>query len=420
MIKAAIHATALGKRYRIGPRQAQYKTLRESLSSLIVGRKSLQPGLPEGLSNQSRRDVEMWAVRDVSFRIGQGEIVGVIGRNGAGKSTLLKLLCRITEPTHGVAALNGRVGSLLEVGTGFHPELSGRDNVFMSGAILGMRKREITRRFDEIVAFAETERFIDTPVKHYSTGMYLRLAFAVAAHLEPEILLVDEVLAVGDAAFQAKCLGKMHEVAEQGRTVLFVSHNLGAVQTLCNRVLVLNDGRLTTDNTAEAAIGEYLRSLEAASFEMPMKRTDRGGTGAVRLSKVDVFGDSNSSALATGRPATLVFHFAGSHRNLHCEFTIYNQLGQPVTNFDSSLHSTEDRASNHRDSAFKCEIQELTLVPGRYRLNVALISGREVLDVLEAAAIVDVAPGAIRGRPVSTGTRQGSVRFPHRWELPQL
>ena len=205
-------------------------------------------------------DTDLWALRDVSFEVKRGEVVGIIGRNGAGKSTLLKILSRITEPTAGSAKIHGRVGSLLEVGTGFHPELTGRENIYLNGAILGMRRAEIERKFDEIVAFAEIERFLDTPVKRYSSGMYVRLAFAVAAHLEPEILLVDEVLAVGDAQFQKKCLGKMGDVAKEGRTVLFVSHNMVAVQTLCQRAFWLDSGQLKAQGEVGTIVTTYLRA----------------------------------------------------------------------------------------------------------------------------------------------------------------
>lgn len=388
-----IQAEALGKRYRIGAQKANYRTLRDAIASPWREGHILRR-VARSVEARSTGKPEMWAVKDLSFSIAPGEIVGVIGRNGAGKSTLLKLLCRITEPTHGTAVLRGRVGSLLEVGTGFHPELSGRDNVFMSGAILGMRRNEIIDRFDEIVAFAEIERFIDTPVKHYSSGMYLRLAFAVAAHLEPEILLVDEVLAVGDAAFQDKCLGKIHQVAQNGRTVLFVSYNLAAIQTLCSRALVLAGGKLRADENAESAIGTYLRTLETASSQNLFDRADRSGTGSVRLSGLEVFGEDTSRPPVTGRPATLVFHLVGAHPNVHCGFTIYNQLGQPVANFNSRLHSPEDQCVADGHFAFKCLIDELLLAPGRYRLNVVLTSDRDALDHLEAAAIFEVISGA--------------------------
>ncbi|HVF45555.1 MAG TPA: ABC transporter ATP-binding protein [Pyrinomonadaceae bacterium] len=255
MTDTMIRAEGLGKRYELGVAQAAYSTLRESLTE------SLRAPLRAVLGGRGRREREtVWALRDVGFEVARGEVVALVGGNGAGKSTLLKILSRITEPTEGRAALFGRVGSLLEVGTGFHPELTGRENIHLSGAILGMSREEIRDKFDEIVEFAEVEKFIDTPVKRYSSGMYMRLAFAVAAHLEPEILLVDEVLAVGDAAFQKKCLGKMSEVAHRGRTVLFVSHNMTAVSQLCPRTIMLKGGRVERDGRTSEVVAEYLRS----------------------------------------------------------------------------------------------------------------------------------------------------------------
>lgn len=244
----SIKVEKLGKQYRIGTRDSAYATIRETLVARATS-----------FWKWSRQESKkIWALRDVNFEVKPGEVVGVIGRNGAGKTTLLKVLARITEPTTGRVELRGRVGSLLEVGTGFHPELTGRENIYLNGSILGMRRREIERRFDEIVAFAEVEEFVDTPVKRYSSGMYLRLAFGVAAHLEPEILLVDEVLAVGDVQFQKKCMGKIEEVAGEGRTVLFVSHNMPAVQRLCTRGILLSDGKITRDGDVRLAVQEYL------------------------------------------------------------------------------------------------------------------------------------------------------------------
>lgn len=259
MSDTAIRVESLGKRYRIGKRQASYGTLRESLTETLAApfKRLRGNGNLSSAPQHLASDDSIWALKDVSFDIKRGEVVGIIGRNGAGKSTLLKVLSRITEPTQGEVDIRGRVGSLLEVGTGFHPELTGRENIYLNGAILGMKKAEIENRFDEIVSFAEVDQFIDTPVKHYSTGMYLRLAFAVAAHLEPEILIVDEVLAVGDAQFQKKCLGKMSEAANGGRTVLFVSHNMTAVRTLCQRAIVLDDGRKAFDSASSDAINFY-------------------------------------------------------------------------------------------------------------------------------------------------------------------
>jgi lipopolysaccharide transport system ATP-binding protein len=248
MTTRAIHVKGLGKQYRIGAAVIQYQTLRDNLSE----RFKRHP------QEERAQDNKFWALRDVSFDVEQGQVLGVIGRNGAGKSTLLKLLSRVTEPTEGYAEIRGRVGSLLEVGTGFHPELTGRENIYLNGAILSMKRGEIDRKFDEIVAFAEVEKFIDTPVKRYSSGMYLRLAFAVAAHLEPEILVVDEVLAVGDAEFQRKCLGKMSDVAQQGRTVLFVSHNMSAILRLTEETLVIDKGCLTMRAPTAQAVDFYL------------------------------------------------------------------------------------------------------------------------------------------------------------------
>jgi lipopolysaccharide transport system ATP-binding protein len=257
----AISAAGLGKRYLIGSQQQAHDRFGEMLfnavGDLVRGRLGRRPA-------PARSDDVIWAVKDVSLAIGAGEVVGVVGANGSGKSTLLKLLCRITPPTTGRAVIRGRVGSLLEVGTGFHRDLTGRENVFLNGAILGMRRADIAARFDEIVAFAEVERFIDTPVKRYSSGMHLRLGFAVAAHLDTDVLLVDEVLAVGDAGFQKKCLGKVRLVAHEGRTVLFVSHNMVAVEDLCSRAIWLDHGRIANDGRPRTVIGDYIRTHTAA------------------------------------------------------------------------------------------------------------------------------------------------------------
>jgi lipopolysaccharide transport system ATP-binding protein len=289
----AISAAGLSKRYRLGARQTGYRTLREALSGAVAGSfaRVKRPAPAEA-------ERSVWALDDVSFDVRRGDVVGVIGRNGAGKSTLLKVLSRITEPTSGRALIHGRIGSLLEVGTGFHPELTGRENIFLNGAILGMRRAEITAKFDEIVAFAEIARFIDTPVKHYSSGMYLRLAFAVAAHLEPEILLVDEVLAVGDVLFQKKCLGKMEDVARTGRTVLFVSHNMGAVRSLCNTGLVLDAGRLAAAGDIGDCVEAYFKMIGAfgapsASGDVGPGRTGFGGV---------VVGRSGENTAAQDKP----------------------------------------------------------------------------------------------------------------------
>ncbi len=259
---SAIRCVSIGKRYHLGASTEPYGTVREAIVRAATWPLRVLKGTPP-----AERPREFWALKDVSFDVAAGEVVGIIGRNGAGKSTLLKVLSRITEPTEGHADITGRVASLLEVGTGFHPELTGRENILLNGAILGMRRAEIRERFDEIVAFAEVESFIDTAVKHYSSGMYLRLAFAVAAHLQPEILFIDEVLAVGDAAFQRKCLGKMGDVSRAGRTVFFVSHNMSAVQSLCQRVIWLDRGKLARDGQTSTVVAEYMRAAATSTAD---------------------------------------------------------------------------------------------------------------------------------------------------------
>jgi lipopolysaccharide transport system ATP-binding protein len=290
MADLAIRVEGLGKRYTIGKGQAGYRTLRESIMGMVYAPLRGARRLVAANRNVGSEPEEtIWALKDVSIDINRGEVVGIIGRNGAGKSTLLKILSEITEPTEGRAELHGRVGSLLEVGTGFHPELTGRENVFLNGAILGMKRAEIERKFDEIVAFAEVEKFIDTPVKHYSSGMYLRLAFAVAAHLEPEILIVDEVLAVGDAAFQKKCLGKMAGVAKEGRTVLFVSHNMPAITRLCERAILLDEGRLLQDGVSHQVVKAYLNAgLGTTAVREWRDRSKAPGGDVARLRAVRV------------------------------------------------------------------------------------------------------------------------------------
>lgn len=285
MSDVVIKVENIGKRYLIGVQQESYRTLRDSLMGAAQGTARAFQSLVTRDRTGQRADRILWALNDISFEVKRGEIVGLIGRNGAGKSTLLKVLSRITEPTRGRVRIRGRVGSLLEVGTGFHPELSGRENIYLNGAILGMKRVEIARKFDEIVSFAEVERFIDTPVKHYSSGMYLRLAFAVAAHLEPEILLVDEVLAVGDAAFQNKCLGKMGDIAGQGRTVLFVSHNMPAIKTLCDRAILLDQGLIEREGDASSVIQYYLTG-ELQGSSRAWDGAERPGNHSFKLNSV--------------------------------------------------------------------------------------------------------------------------------------
>jgi lipopolysaccharide transport system ATP-binding protein len=408
----AVRASGVGKRCRLGQVHDGFPTLRGAMASGFAK-------LARHPLTRARPERSFWALRDVSFEIREGEAAGIIGRNGAGKSTLLKILSRITEPTVGEVMLRGRVGSLLEVGTGFQPELTGRENVYLNGAILGMRRAEIDRKFDEIVAFSEVERFLDTPVKYYSSGMQVRLAFAVAAHLETDILIADEVLAVGDSAFQQKCLGKMERVARQGRTVLFVSHNLAAVRSLCTRGILLRDGVVAMDDRAHAVVDAYLTGLEQLTSADLLQRADRGGTGEARLSGAEIsIPGSPSAALATGRPARFVLRATGPLSGVSCSFTIYDQLGQPVTAFDSSVGSPHDSRDAAAGGSFVCDVDELLLLPGRYRINAALSRGGRLLDHLEAAAFIDVDHGSVAGRPTTDQTSYGSMIMPHRWTAP--
>jgi lipopolysaccharide transport system ATP-binding protein len=364
----AIKAEGLGKQYRIGEQTEKYRTLRDTITGAFRPKKA-----PTSTST-------FWALRDASFAIEPGEVVGVIGRNGAGKSTLLKVLSRITEPTAGYAEIHGRVRSLLEVGTGFHQELTGRENIQLNGAILGMKRAEIERKFDEIVAFAEVEKFIDTPVKRYSSGMYLRLAFAVAAHLEPEILLIDEVLAVGDAAFQKKCLGKMGEVAEQGRTVLFVSHNMSAVKELCHTGILLEAGTIARRGSAVECIAEYLRGLETQPAELELGRKGFA-LGAMQIN------DGPGNEVTAGEPFKVTLTLAGANVvNPMMFFIIEDFTGNTIVH---SRVNSRDIGAESIDGTCKLELElpALWLAPGIYSAyfkflvpNVASSSGRFTSD----------------------------------------
>jgi|ERR1043166_5927884 lipopolysaccharide transport system ATP-binding protein len=377
----AIRVENLGKRYRIGKRE-RYKTLRDTLTDTMCApfRRIQSAFRGSGSQNSEGVNETIWALKNVSFEIPRGEVVGVIGRNGAGKSTLLKLLSRITEPTEGHAEIHGRVGSLLEVGTGFHPELTGRENIYLNGAILGMRRAEIASKFDEIVAFAEIDKFIDTPVKHYSSGMYMRLAFAVAAHLEPEILIVDEVLAVGDAAFQKKCLGKMGEVAKQGRTVLFVSHNLSAISALCTRAALLDRGRLIHVHAAADVVRQYLsegfRSVAERSWPELLKAP---GDESVRIQAVRVI-DRHANVLQrvdiTERTTVEVEYSLMKESapinvsiSLHSEDDVYVLASPSICGGPSAVPVTEPGRYRSR-----CTIPANLLNEGCYAVSVFLVS----------------------------------------------
>jgi lipopolysaccharide transport system ATP-binding protein len=418
MATTAIETNGLGKRYALGLHGGYgYDTLRERVGQ--VSRDALRKVARRGPPKRQRRF--LWALRDLDVTIERGEVVGLIGHNGAGKSTLLKILSRITEPSEGYADVTGRVGSLLEVGTGFHPELTGRENIFLNGAILGMRRSEINARFDEIVEFAEIERFLDTPVKRYSSGMSVRLAFAVAAHLEPEILLVDEVLAVGDASFQRKSLAKMTEVAKQGRTVIFVSHNLAIIQALCERVVLLEHGRVMADGPVRSTIDSYLRELERAASDDLLARTDREGRGyeESKVKRLEVREPGgNADVVVGGRPATIVVQVTKVLPAMECRLTIVDSLGHPVMTMDSEISSEQDVRDGGLGPRIECELDALPLLPGRYRIDVLLKGNSHIQDGLQAAGFFDVEAGVMDGRPIPVSGAEGDVVIPHTWRLP--
>ncbi|TRZ50667.1 ABC transporter ATP-binding protein [bacterium] len=396
MDNIAIRTDNLSKLYRIGARQEPYKTLRESLMGAMAApfRKFRHPGVV------GRNNDLIWALKDVSFEIRAGEVVGIIGRNGAGKSTLLKILSRITSPTEGSAEIRGRVGSLLEVGTGFHPELTGRENIFLNGAILGMFRAETQRKFDDIVAFAEVEKFIDTPVKYYSSGMYVRLAFAVAAHMETEILLVDEVLAVGDAAFQEKCLGAMKKTAASGRTVLFVSHNMTSIQHLCTRAILLQEGRVALDGYPTEVIGDYLSGVPKGHSVSIADWPDRKTSGEAHLVKFEITDEQGrlTNSIPVGGGVRFTFHAEFSQPLTDPCFGVIVQsaLGEPILNLQS-IHDGLRLGRVDGSVTVHMAIETVGLYPGRYFLSPWIMDAACLYDIdfvkLCSTLEVEPAPG---------------------------
>ncbi len=415
MSDVAIEVHELGKSFRLGIGHQGYGTLRDSL---VNGIKAVPKRLV-GRGPEVEVDY-LQALRDVSFKVERGEAIGLIGHNGAGKSTLLKVLSRIIEPSSGWADVTGRVGSLLEVGTGFHPELTGRENVFLNGAILGMRRAEIRSRFDEIVEFADVGRFLDTPVKRYSSGMFVRLAFAVAAYLEPEILLVDEVLAVGDASFQRKSLAKMAEVANAGSTVIFVSHNLATIQALCQRGILLELGGVIADAPVGEAVSHYLRAMERSASDDLLARKDRDGWEDSKVRRLAVYDVESGEAdvVVGGRTAKIVVEVTELLPMMDVQLTIVNSLGHPVTTLDSELSNPSDVRDAEVGKRIECEINSLPLIPGRYRIDVVLRGKQEIQDDLQAAAYFDVEPGVLDGRPMPQMGADGDIVLAHSWRLP--
>ena len=383
------------------------------------------PLLKIGQQDQANRQGEyIWALREVSFTVEQGEVLGIIGRNGAGKSTLLKILSRVTAPTSGEIKVKGRIASLLEVGTGFHPELTGRENIFLNGAILGMNKTEIRRKFDEIVSFAEIEQFIDTPVKRYSSGMYVRLAFAVAAHLEPEILLIDEVLAVGDAAFQKKCLGKMGDVAKQGRTVLFVSHNMASILALCNRVILLDQGQIAYNGPAETGIkqytsGQYDNNASVVDLSSVSRKMAYGEPVIHQIRFIDQQGEPKNG-FAIGEPVIISIELK-PRRKLSYPIVgigINDSLGTRVTTL-STKYQGEEIPAFHSHITIECGLQDLALAPGSYGVKIAVGSGNEDLDIIELENAFDILPTDYWGSGKLPLQSQGVVLTKANWKFYQ-
>lgn len=404
MSDVVIRVENLSKKYIIGHQKQEHHTsFRDVISN---GAKSLWQGLTcDRKPNLCDRSEEFWALKDVSFEIKQGDRVGIIGRNGAGKSTLLKILSRITEPTSGKISIKGRVASLLEVGTGFHPELTGRENIYLNGAILGMGKAEIKKKFDEIVAFAEVEKFLDTPVKRYSSGMYVRLAFAVAAHLEPEILIVDEVLAVGDAQFQKKCLGKMEDVGKDGRTVLFVSHNMSMIEKLCSTAIYLQYGHIRMNGISNQVIEKYLSDGLISTHDVSLKeRKDRQGSGKVKIVNfwVDNLSEEKQDILKSGKDYVFVMEFerTNPYRNLDNvigSIGITDNRGEMILLVRSNF-TNENFSIAQNKGRIECKIKNFNLATGVY-ITKLFLSHREVevLDYIDNAVEIIVEGGDFFG-----------------------
>lgn len=416
-MKPIIKIENISKRYKLGKRNAAFTTLREAVAKAARS--------PFGLFSRKKLNEKnsFWALRDVSFEVGRGEIVGIIGRNGAGKSTLLKILSRITKPTSGRVELYGHTNSLLEVGTGFHPELTGRENIFVNGAILGMKTFEIKKMFDEIVAFAEVEKFLDTPVKHYSSGMYTRLAFSVAAHLNPDILIIDEVLSVGDAQFQKKCLGKMQDVAQVGRTVLFVSHNMAAVENLCGRGVVLDKGRVIYEGEKNKAIARYVENSTKNLDEELRERDDRFGSGDLRVTAIETK-DRRGNLLInamSGQDIDIYFHFETSpnyrqRSNVNISFMMRTLLDVPVF-LQHNLLTGKEWGNLPPVGAFVCHLRRLPLPPAIYRFGFSVMCGNEELDRIDDASELSVIEGNFYGSGGVPAITHGYTLVDAKWEL---
>lgn len=415
-----IEVKNVGKKFNIVHQRGRYVALRDVIFNVLRSPLAFLRTKVKQATGIEKRE-EFWALTDINFNVGKGEVVGIIGHNGAGKSTLLKILSQITPPSTGEVVLHGRVGSLLEVGTGFHPELTGRENVFLNGAILGMRRSEIAAKFDDIVEFAGIEKFLDTPVKHYSSGMYVRLAFSVAAHMEPDILLVDEVLAVGDAEFQKKCLGKMDEITKkEGRTILFVSHNMGAIQNLCHRTILLKNGRIEAIGATEEIINLYIKDLTAKSTSNIADRKDRRGTGDLRITDsylVDSEGNRVNSGIS-GKDLTIALEYETRQgveiRNPVIGMSITTRRGENVFLCQTEMTGT-DFGTVKGKGIFKCHIRNIPLVPNTYMISVRIASGGDELDYLENMTSLEILDGNYYG--TGSNIRHSLVYVDHEWKI---
>ena len=427
MHDAIITVENLGKLYRIGLKEQMHDSLAATLISWakapLRNYRSLS-GLNTYSGDQESEDA-LWALRDVNFTVREGEVLGIIGRNGAGKSTLLKILSRITEPTTGRAVINGRVASLLEVGTGFHPELTGRENVYMNGSILGMRKREIDAKFDQIVDFSGLEKFVDTPIKRYSSGMTVRLAFSVAAHLDPEILIIDEVLAVGDAGFQKKCLGKMQEVAQGGRTVLFVSHQLDAVSSLCSRAILLEQGRVVQDGGTEEVITRYLTNQGSGSNGSLRERTDRTGAGNMRFTETWIE-DEQGRRLAfarAGAPLKIVasYEVLGEDTlgDLTFIFWLHSARNVQLIELNNKMSGQSFENGLPRKGRVECFIPRLPLNTGSYYYHLFAKTFGRIQDLVQQAGAFEVETGDFYGTG-KTPPGEWILLQDHSWSLKEL
>jgi lipopolysaccharide transport system ATP-binding protein len=393
-----IEVENVSKRYRLGQFNAQ--TMREEFEQFL---RRLR-----GKAAHATASSDFWALKDVSFTVQPGEVIGIIGRNGAGKSTLLKILSRVTEPTTGEVRMRGRLSSLLEVGTGFHPDLTGRENIYLNGTILGMTRAKVKAMFDEIVAFAEVERFLDTPVKRYSSGMYVRLAFAIAAHLEPDVLVVDEVLAVGDVEFQKKCLGKMREVSSRaGRTVLFVSHNMAAIEALCSRAMMIERGTIAVAGTTRQVVSAYLSAQTAGPDDSEEIHSDE------IISQVVLNNQANKCVLAVGETLFITIHFRRAIQFPRGIIAIYNTQNELVVDCDGSSIAAPDSLASI-SKYLKCKIENLALVPGEYYLNLVILSDRDTIVHRVAAGRFTIVPGEYRQRIV-TDTVRGIIAAQFSW-----